>query len=74
MQENSPKQPKTLRFITGTSADTQRDVFRPLLTDFIDPDQELAVLADRIDWDYFEQAFAGRYSHTGQPATPIRFM
>lgn len=61
--------------MTGTSADTsQRDAFRPLLTDFIDPDQELAVLADRIDWYYFEQAFAGHYSHTGQPATPIRFM
>jgi len=61
--------------MTGTSADTtQRDVFRPLLTDFIDPDQELAVLADRIDWGYFEEAFAGHYSHTGQPAMPIRFM
>jgi len=61
--------------MTGTSANTsQRDIFRPLLTDFIDPDQELAVLADRIDWDYFEEAFAGHYSHTGQPAMPIRFM
>lgn len=61
--------------MTGTSADTnQRDVFRPLLTDFIDPDHELAVLADRIDWEYFEQAFASHYSHTGQPAMPIRFM
>ena len=61
--------------MTGTSADTsQRDAFRPLLTDFIDTDQELAVLADRIDWDYFEQAFARHYSHTGQPAIPIRFM
>jgi IS5 family transposase len=61
--------------MTGTSADTsQRDAFRPLLTDFIDTDQELVVLADRIDWDYFEQAFARHYSHTGQPAIPIRFM
>jgi len=61
--------------MTGTSANTsQRDIFRPLLTDFIDTDQELAVLADRIDWDYFEQAFSDLYSHTGQPAMPIRFM
>lgn len=61
--------------MTGTSESTsQRDIFRPLLTDFIDPDQQLAVLADRIDWDYFEEAFAGYYSHTGQPAMPIRFM
>ncbi len=64
-----------MQFKTGTSADTsQRDMFRPLLTDFIDRDQELTILADRIDWDYFEQAFASLYSHTGQPAMPIRFM
>jgi len=75
LQENDPFQPKTLQFMTGTSDNTsQRDIFRPLLTDFIDTDQELAVLADRIDWDYFEQAFSDLYSHTGQPAMPIRFM
>ena len=61
--------------MTGTSPNkSQRDIFQPLLTDFIDLDQELAVLADRIDWNYFEDAFAGHYSHTGQPAMPIRFM
>ena len=61
--------------MTGTSAiKSQRDMFRPLLTDFIDTDQELVILADRMDWDYFEDAFAGLYSHTGQPAMPIRFM
>jgi len=61
--------------MTGTSAiKSQRDIFRPLLTDFINTDQELAVLADRIDWDYFEEAFASYYSHTVQPAIPIRFM
>ena len=61
--------------MTGTSPDkSQRDILRPLLTDFIDPDQELAVLADRIDWSHFEDAFASHYSHTGQPAMPIRFM
>lgn len=61
--------------MTGTLADTsQRDIFRPLLTDFIDCDHELVVLADRIEWDYFEDSFASHYSHTGQPAMPIRFM
>lgn len=61
--------------MTGTSPNkSQRDIFQPLLTDFIDPDHELVVLADRIDWDYFEEAFTGHYSHTGQPAMPIRFM
>ena len=59
----------------GTSADTsQRDVFRPLLVDFIDCDHELVVLADRIEWDHFDRAFADLYSHTGQPFLPIRFM
>jgi len=59
----------------GTSADTtQRDIFRPLLVDFIDIDHQLVVLADRIDWNHFEQAFADLYSHTGQPSLPIRFM
>lgn len=61
--------------MTGTSPNkSQRDIFRPLLTDFIDRDHELVVLADRIEWNYFEEAFAGLYSHTGQPAMPIRFM
>jgi len=56
-----------LQNITGTSADTsQRDIFRPLLTDLIDADQELAILADRIDLDYFEETFSGYYSHTGR--------
>jgi len=61
--------------MTGTSPNkTQRDIFQPLLTDFIDVDHQLVILADRIDWKYFEQTFAGHYSHTGQPAMPIRFM
>lgn len=59
----------------GTSPNrTQRDVFRPLLTDFIDPDQKIVLLADAIDWDYFEEEFRPLYSDTGQPAIPIRFM
>jgi IS5 family transposase len=53
---------------------TQRDIFRPLLTDFLDPDQKLVLLADAIDWPYFEDEFAEFYSQTGQPAVPIRFM
>ena len=32
--------------------------FRPLLKDFIDMNHELALLADRIDWGYFEKEFA----------------
>lgn len=59
----------------GTSPNkTQRDAFQPLLTDFIDPDHKLVLLADAIDWNYFECEFADLYSETGQPAVPIRFM
>lgn len=35
----------------------QRDLFRPLLKDFIDMRHELVVLTDKIDWSYFEKGF-----------------
>lgn len=61
--------------MTGTSAiKSHRDMFRPLLTNFTDTDQEMVILADRMDWDYFEDTFTGLYSHIGQPAMSIRFM
>ena len=50
------------------------ELFRPLLKDFIDMNHELTLLADRIEWGYFEKAFAPLYSKTGCPAMPIRFM
>jgi IS5 family transposase len=53
---------------------TQRDFFKPLLTDFIDLTHELILLSNKIDWNYFEQDFAKYYSHTGQPAISIRLM
>jgi len=52
----------------------QRDLFNPLLTDFIDMSHELVLLAKKIDWSYFEKVFSKHYSHTGQPSIPIRFM
>ena len=52
----------------------QRDLFNPLLTDFIDMSHELVLLAKKIDWIYFEKEFSKFYSHTGQPSMPIRFM
>ena len=36
---------------------TQRDLFRPMLKDFIDPSHKLVLLADKIDWQYFENEF-----------------
>jgi len=59
----------------GTLPDqTQRELFRPLLRDMIDPTHELSLLADRIDWDYFEQEFSPLYAAVGQPGVPIRLM
>jgi IS5 family transposase len=53
---------------------SQRDLFRPLLRDIIDPKHELALLADRIDWNYFDKEFGTLYSNVGQPGVPIRLM
>jgi IS5 family transposase len=59
----------------GTLPDQrQRELFRPLLRDMIDTKHELALLADRIDWNYFEEEFNPLYSAVGQPAVPIRLM
>jgi len=53
---------------------SQRDLFRPLLSDMIDPKHELALLTNRIDWEYFEKEFSPLYSNVGQPGVPIRMM
>ena len=59
----------------GKSLDqTQRDFFRPLLSDFINMGHELVLLGEKIEWNYFEKEFSVFYSNTGQPSMPIRFM
>lgn len=58
----------------GKSPVKQADLFRPMLDSFIDKGQELVLLADKINWSYFEKEFASLYSRTGQPGMPIRFM
>jgi IS5 family transposase len=52
----------------------QMDMFSPLLVEFIDSNNKLCLLADDIDWSYFEKEFGNLYSHTGKKAMPIRFM
>jgi Transposase domain (DUF772). len=52
----------------------QRDLFRPLLSDFIDMNHELVLLSDSIDWSYFEQEFSPYYSDKGAPCIAIRLM
>ena len=60
--------------IGKTSNQTQRDLFQPLLTDFINMSHELILLNQKIDWIYFEKEFSCLYSNTGKPAMPIRLM
>ena len=52
----------------------QRELFRPLLCEMLNPKHELKLLADRIDWEYFEKEFSPLYAAAGQPSVPIRMM
>jgi IS5 family transposase len=53
---------------------SQKDLFQPLLSDFINMSHELVLLGNKINWSYFEKEFASLYSHTGQPGVPVRMM
>ena len=52
----------------------QRNLFRPILKEIVNPRHELIILAHRINWEMFEKDFSLLYSHTGQPGVPIRTM
>ena len=56
------------------SDNKQRDIFNPMLIDFIDMNHELVLLAEKIDWSYFEKEFAPLYSKVGMPSVPLRTM
>ena len=59
----------------GKSPDQkQRDMFSPLLADFIDMRHEQVLLANKIDWSYFEKEFEQYYSNVGQPSMAVRLM
>jgi IS5 family transposase len=51
-----------------------RNLFRPLLSDFIHLDHELVLLSAKIDWQYFKDSFSVYCSHAGTPRIPIRLM
>ena len=52
----------------------QLNFLAPTLKEQLNPNHELYLLADQIDWDYFDQEFARFYSDKGRPAHPIRLM
>ncbi|MDR0729952.1 MAG: transposase [Prevotellaceae bacterium] len=61
--------------MTGRLPDkNQRELYRSLLVDMIDKRHELALLADTIDRQYFEEEFSPLYSSVGAPGVPIRLM
>ncbi len=64
MQEIVALRHKKLQIMLGKSPQkSQRDLFRPILEDFIDMSHELVLLSNKIDWDYFEKEFAPCYSN-----------
>jgi IS5 family transposase len=52
----------------------QKNMFFALLSEFIDMNHELVLLAKKINWSYFEKEFSPLYSTTGQPSVPLRLM
>ena len=60
--------------IGKSSNQNQRNLFKPLLCDFINMEHELVLLSQKIDWKYFESEFASYYSTKGRPSVPIRIM
>ncbi|MDR2511239.1 MAG: transposase, partial [Bacteroidales bacterium] len=55
--------------------DDHREHFRTRLADLINPQHELALLANAIDWNYFGNEFKSLYSDKpSRPAMPIRLM
>lgn len=59
----------------GKSPDrTQKDLFQPLLSEFINLQHELVLLSEKINWKEFEDEFSPLYSSTGTPSKPIRLM
>jgi len=57
-----------------TEAQNQKDIFQPLLMDFINMNHELVVLSQKINWILLEKEFSGLYSNTGAPSMPVRLM
>jgi IS5 family transposase len=52
----------------------QKNMFRPVLKEIINPNHELVVLSHQIDRNEIEHSFSPLYSHTSQPGVPIRTM
>jgi IS5 family transposase len=59
----------------GKSPDQQqKNLFRPLLKEFINMNHPLVILSNKIPWNELEKELANLYSHTGLPSKPVRLM
>jgi IS5 family transposase len=52
----------------------QRNIFRPILIEIINPNHKLVLLSAKMEWKLFENEFGQLYSNTGKPGVPIRIM
>jgi len=65
--------PKTLQIMKGKLPDQkQTSLFEPNLHQIVNPAHELVLLAEKIEWEYFDREFSSHYSHTGKPSVPVR--
>lgn len=55
-------------------AENQLNFLAPSLKEQLNPNHELYLLSEKIDWSYFEEEFSALYSDKGRPAHPIRLM
>lgn len=52
----------------------QTDIFRPILSSYIDIKDPLVVLSQKINWACLESDFAKFYASKGAPSKPVRLM
>ena len=57
-----------------SSANKNFDIFHTPISKFINKKHELAILADKIDWSYLEDAFAAHYADLGRPGVSLRLL
>lgn len=66
---------KILQIMLGKSGNQdQKNLFFPLLKEFINPDHELVQLSNKMQWKELEDEFSVLYSKTGTPSKPIPLM
>ena len=64
-----------MRTKSPASKSVQTQLWKVLLTDLVDPKQELVLLAKAIDWSRFEAVMEPAYSpDNGRPSCPLRML